>query len=367
MENQTRVVRLGDQEYLDVSDQARELAATSKEPEQPQVQDGRNQRYEPDDTDDRDFQTPDSKIVLRTVTFHELATMNIPDREMLLSPVLPAQGLAMIFAERGIGKTHVAMNIAYAIASGGSFLRWKAPKPRRVLYVDGEMPAAALIERTKMIGQSAEKYLAESDFFRLLPLDIQKLGVNLNLALRKAQEAVEAVIGEAELIVLDNISTLCNGGDENDAASWDVMQLWLLNLRRMGKSVLLIHHAGRGGNPRGTSKREDVLDTVIELKRPDDYETSQGARFEIHLKKARHVFGRDATPFEAKLITGDDGSARWECLEIVDPDLEQVMAVMAEGNNIRETAEILGISKSQVQRLQAKGKAQRQAEQDAAT
>src|SRR4029077_649056 len=41
----------------------------------------------------------------------------------------------------------VAIGICFAIATGTSFLKWTAPKPRRVLLVDGEMPAAALQER----------------------------------------------------------------------------------------------------------------------------------------------------------------------------------------------------------------------------
>ena len=72
------------------------------------------------------------------------------------------------------------------------------------------------------------------------------------------------------------------------------MQGWLLKLRRLGKTVLLIHHSGRGENARGTSKREDVLDTVIQLKQPEDYDIEQGARFEVHLTKARGIHGDDA-------------------------------------------------------------------------
>ena len=300
---------------------------------------------------------------LRTVTFHDLEAMEIAQREMILAPVLPAQGIAMIYAERGIGKTHVAMNVAYAVASGGRFLRWQAPKPRRVLFIDGEMPAAALQERARMIGQSCDKYIADSQFFRLLPLDLQDLGVSLNLALPKAQEAVERQLMDAELVVLDNISTLVNGGDENDANSWDAMQQWLLKLRRMSKSVLLVHHAGRGGNARGTSKREDVLDTAIHLKRPEGYEASQGARFEVHLTKARGGFGEAAQPFEAKLIADPDGSAKWECSEIVDAELEQVMALSDEGLPVREIAARLGIGKTKANELQAKGKSLRAARQ----
>jgi predicted ATP-dependent serine protease len=304
----------------------------------------------------------DVAACLKTVTFHELEAMKIPQREMILAPVLPAQGIAMIYAERGIGKTHLAMNIAYAVASGGKFLRWHAEKPRRVLYVDGEMPAAALQERVKLIGQSCDKYLEDSQFFRLLPLDLQDLSVNLNLALPKAQQEVEAQIAEVELVILDNISTLVNGGDENDAQSWDAMQQWLLKLRRMGKSVLLVHHAGRGGNARGTSKREDVLDTAIHLKRPNGYEPSHGARFECHLTKARGVFGVAAQPFEAKLITGEDGSAKWECTEIVDLELEQVMALADQGLTARQIGERLGFGRTKANELHARGKAQRLAE-----
>ncbi len=49
------------------------------------------------------------------------------------------------------------------------------------------------------------------------------------------------------------------------------MQNLVLAPRRKSVSVLLVQHAGRSGNARGTSRHEDVLDTVISLKRPDDY------------------------------------------------------------------------------------------------
>jgi hypothetical protein len=52
--------------------------------------------------------------------------------------------------------------------------------------------------------------------------------------------------------------------------------------------VLLIHHAGTNGRQRGTSRREDALDTLIALKRPEDYSPEQGARFEVHFEKLRN-------------------------------------------------------------------------------
>jgi putative DNA primase/helicase len=98
------------------------------------------------------------------------------------------------------------------------------------------------------------------------------------------------------------LSTLCTTGSETASDAWVPMQNWLLKLRRRGISVLLIHHAVVNGRQRGTSRREDALDTVIALRRPEDYSPEQGARFEIHFEKLRNrVEGAGAEPFEASL------------------------------------------------------------------
>jgi putative DNA primase/helicase len=110
--------------------------------------------------------------------------------------------------------------------------------------------------------------------------------------------------------------------------------------------VLLIHHAGKGGGQRGTSRKEDVLDSVIALKRPIDYDASQGARFEVHFTKARGFWGEEAEPFEARLVDG-----KWAMSEIVSDDsVETIRALKGGGATIREIAERVGMSKSAVER-----------------
>ena len=61
---------------------------------------------------------------------------------------------------------------------------------------------------------------------------------------------------------------------------------------------------GKGGAQRGTSRREDVLDTVVKLERPDDYRPSEGARFIVTFEKSRGFTGKEAETFEAALIGG---------------------------------------------------------------
>src|SRR5215207_9699473 len=90
---------------------------------------------------------------LRAIGLADFLAMEFPPRRMLLAPWLPMGGLAMLFAPRGVGKTHVALEVAYAVATASSFLRWHAPEPHPVLVIDGEMPAGTLQERLSRIAK----------------------------------------------------------------------------------------------------------------------------------------------------------------------------------------------------------------------
>lgn len=282
----------------------------------------------------------------------ELLQREFPPRRFFLSPWLPEKGLAMIFAERGIGKTWVGLNIAHATAGGGGFLRWHAPRPRRVVYIDGEMPASALKDRYAAI-VAASAFDAPEDGFRLIAADLQPDGLP-DLADPGAQRFYHAEIADADLIIIDNLSTVCRALRENEADSWGPVQAWCLRQRAAGKSVLLIHHAGKGGGQRGTSRKEDVLDSVISLKRPIDYDASQGARFEVYFTKSRGFFGDDAAPFEARLTNG-----QWEVGEIVaDDTVNAMLELKAKGATIRQIAERLGVPRSTVSDRLNKGRPQ---------
>ena len=69
------------------------------------------------------------------MTIEDFLLRELPPREVLMSPWLLSQSLNMVYAWRGVGKTHFSMNVAYAVASGGSmFGRWQADKPCRLAY-----------------------------------------------------------------------------------------------------------------------------------------------------------------------------------------------------------------------------------------
>ena len=289
------------------------------------------------------------KPLLRVLNVAELLRLDLPPREMVLAPWLPSKGLAMAYGPRGIGKTHLTLGIGYAVASGGMFLRWRAPMARKVVILDGEMPAGVLKDRLAVIVASAPTELPHPDFLRIVAMDLQE--GDIDLANDADQRALDPILADAELVIVDNISTLARVGRENEAESWLPIQQWALMQRRAGRTVLFMHHAGKGGQQRGTSRREDVLDTVLALRRPQDHRPDEGARFELHFEKNRGFHGDDAKPFEAAL-----GSGGWSTRDLADADMARVVALSAEGMTTRDIAEEMGKSKSAVSRLQKKAR-----------
>lgn len=261
----------------------------------------------------------------------------------------------MLHAWRGVGKTHFVGHLAWAVSSGTPFLRYKVNKPEGVLLVDGEMPQEDLQSRFLACSRSYD--CKPQAPLRLLCADALPDGIP-SIATSPGQALIEAELDafpEVRLLILDSISTLCNGGQaENEAESWTDMQGWLLKLRRRGVSPLIVHHDGKGGAQRGTSKREDVVSQSIHLKRPADYSPLQGARFEVVLEKARGVYGLDAVSFEAQLITESDRGATWMTRDL-DSDLsEKLLPMLQDGMSIEIAHQEAGISRATAFRLQKK-------------
>jgi putative DNA primase/helicase len=281
------------------------------------------------------------------VTAGELLAHDFPPRENLLAPWLPRQGLGMIFAPRGIGKTHFSLGVAVAVASGGTFLNWQAPRPAGVLFLDGEMPGVVLQERLAAIVASTGRELAAP--LRFVTPDLQAHGTP-NLADPLDQERLEPLLDGVALVIVDNIATCCHGGRENETEGWLPVQGWALRQRAAGRSVLFVHHAGKSGNQRGASSREDVLDTVVSLKRPGDYDPAQGARFVVTFEKSRGFHGDAAKGFEASLTTDAAGAQAWAVADLEDSTLDQVVALLRDEVPQADIARELQINRSTVSR-----------------
>lgn len=291
------------------------------------------------------------KRELVVVTLPDFLARDIQPRELVLSPIIPTQGLTMLYAKRGVGKTFVALGVGIAVATGGSMLKWSATKPRKVLYVDGEMPAAVMQERLSLLAIGMNLELPDPSFFRLITPDLQPEGIP-DLATSQGQTLINNTLKNTDLLILDNLSTLVRSTQENESDAWLPIQEWALQLRRNGVSILIVHHAGKSGQQRGTSRREDVLDTVIVLKQPIGYSPKEGAKFNVEYEKSRGFFGIDAEPFSVEIISSNEDGLQWKIADVIDikDDLtNQILDLHNKSVSYREIAKTLGTTKNIVE------------------
>jgi len=289
-------------------------------------------------------------LTLTPLALNEFLALDVPPREMLLDPVLPERSLSMLYAPRGLGKSWLALSVGLVVASGGAFLRWRSPKPRTVLYVDGEMNSGDLQARLAAISAGLGVEMP-NEKFSIIAADNTEGSINLSSA--EGQAALEPHLDGIDLLIADNLSTLTSNS-ENGADAWLAMQNWLLRLRRKGVAVLIVHHAGINGRQRGTSRREDALDTVIALRRPANYSADQGARFEVVFEKLRQLAGEGALPFEAcvePFAESGKRGIRWVVRELAPPVLVQAAELFEDGMTVRAVAIELGISRTEAGRL----------------
>lgn len=281
---------------------------------------------------------------LKCLNVNDFFKLNIPKRKHLLAPWLTERSLSMIFAGRGVGKTYFALNCAFALASGNNFIKYTNTDKVPVLYIDGEMTSSLMQERLKQISGGN----AENIPIYLINPDLQADRGIPDLSSIEGQNEFDEIIDKlgVKVIFIDNLSTLCRTGRENEGESWLSIQSWAIRQRSKGNSIVFIHHANKNGEQRGSSRREDVLDNVIQLKRPDDYDESiEGLKLEVHFTKARSLFGEDIKPILTTL--NKDGEWDWSYLKNKQ---EQAIEMKELGLNQTEIAESLNVNKSTVSR-----------------
>ena len=93
-----------------------------------------------------------------------------------------------------------------------------------------------------------------------------------------------------------------------------------------------------------------------------DYSPEQGARFEVHVEKARTLVGDGALPFEAAVeaFVSETGRAgiRWVASDLKPPVLHRAAELFRDGHTVRQVADLLGLSRSEAGRLRLRASAE---------
>ena len=235
------------------------------------------------------------------VTSTELHGLKLIPRKRLLGDWFCEGDLGFVFAFRGIGKTWLALGIAWALSTGGKLGEWEAHEKVKVLYVDGEMPPDLMRNRFEGLQASnANLYFLNHGIL------FERTGRVLNIADPEVQQAITArcITSGVKVLILDNLSTLASGMKENEADSWEKVNAWLLDLRRRKIAVVIVHHAGRSGEMRGTSKREDNVFWIIALDdAKKNAEDKRGARFISRFTKPSRNTQEEIPAYEWHFLT----------------------------------------------------------------
>ncbi len=274
--------------------------------------------------------------------------LEFPKRELLLDPWLPRPGLAMVYAPKGEGKTWFALAVVKAISRGQNLLGWRCRSSSRVLYVDGELPGQSVQERLKKFRASppGSLHILCRDTYLLRQETMPDLGEE------EGRQELDRIIEQCQpdVIVLDTLSTLVRSGIENEAESWAPIQSWLLSHRWQGRTIIVMHHSGKSGQQRGTSKREDVMDTIIKLKKIPEACSSSESVFDLNYDKSRDFYGKNAEPMRLQFSTAK-GRAKWRGGPLRDVQADKVDEMLKSGMTQKEIARELNLSPGRISQI----------------
>lgn len=298
-------------------------------------------------------QEPEIDLKDCLLTAKALDAMEIPQRVRMLGDWLCQGDIGYVFAPRGVGKTWLAMSLPMAISQGRALGEWQAGERRSsVLYVDGEMP----LELTQNRSRGLE--LAGGD---LVYLHHERLfdrrGISLNIARPEHREALTKLMVDEgfECLILDNLSSLASGIDENKGNEYEPIGHWLLELRRRGITSVVIHHAGRNGFMRGHTKKEDICSWILEL-RDAKTEGEPGAKFTSHFAKPSRNTGEPQMDLLWHFTCDAQQRALIRCEKAITSEYKQFIQHVHEGvDQQSDLAELLEKPRGTISKWTKKG------------
>lgn len=276
----------------------------------------------------------------------EFLAMQIPERKRLVGDWFREGDLGFIFAPRGVGKTWLAHALVAQLSAGRDFEDWPVPEAVRVCLLDGEMPPDAVQDRLKRLEVNGENLvvLSHQFLFELADRSFQIGDAEQRTALLDFCKKEKI-----RVLVIDNLSSVSNVS-ENDNDAWPDIGSWLLDFRRNGISVIVIHHSGRNGAMRGASRREDPAFWIIRLD--DSRErtaTTEGARFVTTFTKNRNS-ARCPDPIDWHFITNEEGTFTIET-EAADNSTLVYQAIKDGTEQCSEIADETGLSRGAVSKI----------------
>ncbi|MET3996035.1 hypothetical protein ABID65_007707 [Bradyrhizobium sp. S3.9.2] len=245
--------------------------------------------------------------------WEEIATLgHASGYTWLIEDIFPMGEISLIFGDSGSGKSFGTFDMAMAVARG---LKWngKNTEPGLVIYVAaeagkgfGKRKLAYSIEHNLPQDADIPFYLCTKrpDFFASDADVLALIEEIITVSKTYSQKLV--------LIVLDTLSALAPGMNENASQDVSMVRMRLVVLQeKFDAAICLVHHKPKGGaTPRGHSSLTADFETTVEFEIVTDKRTPTGGN--IHratVRKQRE--GKAGLRWEFTLPVVTVGRNKW--------------------------------------------------------
>jgi hypothetical protein len=235
----------------------------------------------------------------------------------IVKSVLDAGSMSVVYGPSNSGKTFFAFDLAYHVAIGAVWRNCRVTQTA-VLYLAAEGGNGAM---NRMAALKQEHGVCEVPFaLKRAGLDLLHDQADLQHIADLAREVTSLHPGKPLLIVIDTLSRIMAGGDENSAADMTALIRNIDAIREAtGAHIMLVHHTGKdtARGARGHSSLRAATDTEIEVS------NEGGARAAMVTKQRDHQ-GGETFAFALKSVilgTDTDGDDVTSCvIEPVDSE-----------------------------------------------
>lgn len=193
--------------------------------------------------------------------WHSLFADDAPPEDWILEPLIAKGRGVAVYSAPKVGKSLLALEIAAAIASGGTALGQRCSR-RKVVFVDMENdPRGDIRTRLEALGHNADDlagWLIYHSFPTLAWLDSRQGGQQLLASIRH---------NDADLVVIDTVSRTVKGEEDSNDTWLGFYAHTGLPLKRERVSLLRLDHSGKDATKgqRGASAKGGDVDAVWRL------------------------------------------------------------------------------------------------------
>ena len=302
-------------------------------------------------------------IELQSANDAIIEAREMPNPIRLYPPFWNEGEIACLFADSNVGKSILAVQIADHIA-----LNFR----RVVHYYDFELTKKQFQMRYT-VEQTSKSYTFSPYLRRPVVAVEGDIAGNEDSLMNAIEQA--AVSDQCSVIIIDNLTCLCNNSESGDTAGRFMARLMELK-KRLGLSVLVIAHTPKrdlsqpiSQNDLAGSKRLfNFFDSVFAMGKSAHDNTRYIKQIKTRMGILEHGIDNVLT---GQVVQYDDGFLCFESsvtcderhlLKAPDPEAankrrEEALKLHAEGFSIRKIAEILGVSKSVIGRYVSSAKA----------